>query len=147
MISRSGFFLLLQPPSRRRKDGGGPVRQRSTVRSVCGIPEFLRQRHRVGKRLFELLVPTALTWAVTMCQPPFSLTRFLEFNLPPTRLVFQLMLKLRLGRLEWLKHLGVTNSCCVSARTSIWFSGQTVSWRHKRVFYSLQPFIYRSKRP
>lgn len=58
---------------------------------MCGIPEFLRQRHRVGKRLVALPVPPALTCAVSASRSPFSgRTTCFEFNLPPTRLVFRL---------------------------------------------------------
>lgn len=49
MISGSGF-LLQQRQSRRRKDGGGPVGQRDPIVAMCGVPQLLRQRHRVGKR-------------------------------------------------------------------------------------------------
>lgn len=85
-------FRVLLPAAateqKGKKDGGGPIGQGSTFRFMCGIPEFLRQRHRVGKRLVSLPV---LTCAVSAPRSPFSgRTTCFEFNLPPSRLVFRL---------------------------------------------------------
>lgn len=50
------------PQSCGRKDGWGRARQESpTVRFMFGILEFLRQRHRVGKRFSQLSAPARAT--------------------------------------------------------------------------------------